>query len=64
LFYAIYDELRENSMSQAMLILLEYLTLSLQKFFAKSTINNFQTYFFASLPCFIKDLLQIPGCES
>jgi hypothetical protein len=64
LFYAIYDELRENSMSQAMLILLEYLTLSLQKFFAKSTINNFQTYFFASLPSFIKDLLQIPGCES
>lgn len=64
LFYAIYDELRENSLSQAMLIFLEYLNLSLQKFFADSTINNFQTYFFASLPCFIKDLLHFPRCES
>lgn len=64
LFYLIYDEIRENSLEQATLILLQYLNMSLQKFFAKSTINNFQTYFFASLPCYIRDLLKISGCES
>ena len=64
LFYLVYDELKENSIAQALLILLEYLALSLHHFFANATVARVQAHFLSSLPTFFKDLLLAKGCET
>ena len=64
LFYIVYDELRERSVVDALLLFWEKLTISLEFSFAPSTIQRFQSLFLSFLPWFMKDLLPIQKCES
>lgn len=64
LFYAVYDELAENTLSQAMLLFYDYLKLSLQHFLNADVFSSFFAIFFANLPCFLKGFLPNQGCES
>ncbi len=64
LFFLVYDELRENTLAEALKMFWDFLNFSLNNFFDKPAVDELLSFFIRSLPKHFIALLQFQGCES
>jgi len=64
LFFFVYDELREFSLVEALLIIMEYFEETIDKFVNSRRIDAAKSFFFSVLPAWFKDFFAVYCCES
>lgn len=64
LYFYVYDELRDFTFAEALLVIFELIDATLKKFVPMSRVKEAKAYFMSHLPSHFKEIMLLASCES